>query len=789
MPQAVALYLTITTPLASDLFEVISVRGEEHISGLFNYVVEMGSDVIDVDFTKLLGQAVSIGITVEDGTAHQRNGIVIRLSERLDESGKIIYVAVVAPWLWLLTRTSDYRIFQNKSVPDIIKATFSELGLTDFKESLTATYNPREYCTQYGETHFDFISRLMEDEGIFYFFTHQDGKHTMVLADDIDAHADCPGLAAPVRYKRFGASWREEDAVNACTLEHQVITGEYRFTDYNFETPATDLHVSVSAPSAEGPHLAMYEYPGGYLKKDQGESLAKTRIEMFELPMKMIHGAGNCRDFLAGGKFTLKDHYRDDMNMAYVLRSVTMAVAQDQYENTFVAFPATVPFRPPRTTKKPMIHGYQIATVVGKSGEEIWTDQYGRVKVDFPWDTRSKQDENSSCWIRVAQPWAGKGWGTIAIPRMGTEVIISFLGGDPDRPLVTGTVYNGQQTVPYALPDDQTKTAIKTNSSKGGEGFNELRFDDKKGSEQIFIHGEKDLEVRVKNDAHEWIGNEQHLIVTKNQVEKIEGERHRTIKKDQIEKVEGDLHLAVKKDMMEGIDGGRHLTVKGDYNQDIKGGMSLNVGMNLQEKAGQNYAMDAGMAIHLKGGMDVVIEAGMTITLKAGGGFIVVGPAGVTISGTPILLNSGGSAGSGAGSSPQSPKAPKDPSEPVEATDAKPGEAYEPPPARTASSSPSISGLSSAASASSSPASSSPAPSSGGAASSSPAGSSSPAPETPIDPEVAAQQREQAAMLTAAAEDGAPFTEDCVECAKARQEAEARRAEEGPTPEAKNGAL
>ncbi len=630
--SAVDLYLTVITPLSPDTFQVLSVQGEEHISALFSYAVELGSHDLNIDFAALVGKSLTIKITGEDGTAGYRNGIVARLAQRLDAGGQIIYRAELVPWLWLLTRTSDRRIFQNKTVPEIIKEVCADLGQTDLKDALTRSYDAREYCVQYGETSFEFVSRLMEDEGIFYFFTHDDGKHTLVLADDIDAHVVCPGLDAAVHFKLFGASWTEEDAINSCTLEEQIVLREYRMGDYNFETPATDLLVSVDGATEDrAGKLSMYEYPGGYMKKDNGEKRVKNRIESHELGMRMIRGTSNCRDFLGGGKFTMKGHYRDEMNGEYVLASVMMTVTQERYENAFTAFPASVPFRPPHTTSKPAMQGYQIATVVGKSGEEIWTDQYGRVKVHFPWDTQSTSDENSSCWIRVAQVWAGKGWGTMAIPRIGTEVLVSFLDGDPDRPIIVGTLYNAQQVVPYTLPDEGTKTAIKTNSSKGGGGFNEIRFEDKKGSEQLFIHAEKDTDYYVKNDHREWIGNERHLVV--------------------------------KKDLLEGIDGNKHLTVKGNHNQKVDGGVSLKVGMDVQEKVGMNHALDAGMAIHLKGGTDVVIEAGMTVTLKAGGGFIVVGPAGVTISGTPVLINSGGSAGAGAGASPEAPKAPTEAAE------------------------------------------------------------------------------------------------------------------------------
>jgi type VI secretion system secreted protein VgrG len=262
--------------------------------------------------------------------------------------------------------------------------------------------------------------------------------------------------------------------------------------------------------------------------------------------------------------------------------------------------------------------------------------------VQFHWDREGKANENSSCWIRVSQNWAGKRWGAMFIPRIGQEVIVDFLEGDPDQPIITGRVYNAEEMPPYELPTEQTKSTIKTLSSKGGGGFNEVRFEDKKGEEQLFIHAEKNLDNRVKNDSLEWVGQDRHLI----------------IKGDQLERVEGD----------------KHLTISGDHNEKIDGTVSLKAGMDMQEKVGMKYALDAGMEIHLKAGMNLVIESGMTITLKAGGGFIVVGPTGVTISGMPILINSGGAAGSGSGSSPEAPKDPK------EADKAVSGQKDQPPP-------------------------------------------------------------------------------------------------------------
>jgi len=373
----------------------------------------------------------------------------------------------------------------------------------------------------------------------------------------------------------------------------------------------------------------------------------RARIEELHVDYETVKGSGNARGLATGALFKLTDYPRDDQNREYLIVSTDYQLQSDVFGSSgttstgpvfqcwFTALDAQTPYRPPRNTPKSRVQGPQTAIVVGKSGEEIWTDQYGRVKIQFHWDRYGKSDEHSSCWVRVAQLWASKNWGAMAVPRIGQEVIVDFLEGDPDRPIITGRVYNGVNKPPYGLPGNATVTTLKSNSSKGGGGFNEIRLEDKKGSEQLFMHAEKDQDVRVKNDVFEWIGNGRHLIV----------------KTDQLEQVEGD----------------QHLTVQGDRNEKVTGSVSLDTGMDLQQKVGMNHAVDAGMEIHLKGGMNVVIEAGMSITLKAGSGFVVVGPTGVTISGTPVLVNSGGAMGSGSGCSPDVPKLPR------EADKAKPG--------------------------------------------------------------------------------------------------------------------
>lgn len=636
--------LTLTTPLGEDALLLQSLVGYEGMSQLFQFKLTLLSENPAIAFNAIVGQNATITVRLADDSERYFNGIVSRFTQGGSDARFTHYQAEVVPWLWCLSRTTDCRIFQNMTVPDIIMQIFKDLGFSDFKLALQGNFEPREYCVQYRETDFNFVSRLMEQYGIFYFFEHARDKHTLVLANSPAAHQSCPKQAY-ARYDSTVGGLLDEDVITSWQIEQELRPGKYALADYNFETPNTNLGVNVTSVVQVGNNskYEMYDYPGEYAKKPQGEGLVKLRIEEEEAAHLVVRGAGICRAFTPGYRFDLEGHTNRAMNKSYVLTAVqhiaslgeqyvsgASAGMEESYANHFTCIPADVPYRAPRVTPKPIVQGSQTAIVVGPAGEEIWTDKYGRVKVQFHWDREGQYNEKSSCWVRVAQNWAGKRWGILFLPRTGQEVIVDFLEGDPDQPIIIGRVYNAEEMPPYDLPAQQTKSTIKSRSSKGEgvQGFNEFRFEDKKGEEQLFIHAERNQDIRVKKDLFETVGAEHHLIVGKDQFEQVDGDRHHR--------------------------------VKGDQNGKVDGTISLAAGMDRQEKVGMKYALDAGMEIHLKAGMNLVIEAGMSITLKAGAGFIVIGPAGVTISGIPILLNSGGAAGPGSGASPESPKAPKE---------------------------------------------------------------------------------------------------------------------------------
>jgi len=708
--------IAVETPLGKDVLLLRSFSGTEQLGRPFHYELDLLSENDAAVFDKIVGTNVTVRVALQDGGTRYFNGFVSRFVHT-GRSGRLAhYQATVVPWLWFLTRTADCRIFLyengTKPVLDIVKEIIQEHGFSQFLDpkGLSGTYHKWEYCVQYRETDFNFVSRLLENEGIYYYFAHSNGEHKMMLADSMSAHKAFPGYDE-IQYRPPEEAFREKETIYGWLLEQELQTGACALNDFDFEKPRTPLHTSSNVkrkpPRAD---LEVYDYPGAYVLEGDGKTYARVRVEELQSNYEVVHGESNARGICPGCKFKLVDCPRQDQDREYLITSANYHFESDEFEAsesrrgptfscTFTAVDTKQPFRPPRVTPKPMIQGPQTAIVVGKKGEEIWTDKYGRVKLQFHWDRYRKSDENSSCWVRVSQDWAGKNWGAMYIPRIGQEVIVDFLEGDPDRPIITGRVYNAEQMPPYALPAEMTKSTLKSNSTKGGVGFNEIRFEDKKDKEQIFVHAERNMDVRVKNDRMDRVIANQHTIIGwekdgkkgGDQHEKVYQDKHLQVLRDQVEHVEGNIQLLVG---MGGADSGGnvdiileeskkeeigkddHLHVKGDRKQKIDGTTSLNVGKDQQEKVGAKHALDAGQEIHLKAGMKVIIEAGMQLTIKGPGGFVDIGPAGVTIQGTLVKINSGGAAGSGSGSSPQAPQDPKKaaPAAPAVADDAKSGQ-------------------------------------------------------------------------------------------------------------------
>jgi type VI secretion system secreted protein VgrG len=653
----------IDTPLGKDVFLLQGFRGTEGISRLFRFELDLLSEKSSISFSDIVGKNVTLSLKQPDKSYRYLNGFISRFAQYATEEYFTAYSAEMVPWLWFLTRNADCRIFQNKSIPDIITQVFNDLGFHDYTNSLQGSYDPREYCVQYRESSFDFVSRLMEEYGIFYYFKHEHGKHTLVLADAPSAHISCPGQSS-ARYVTV-AGGAQRDVITGWHMEQELRTGKYSLEDYNFKTPSTNLMASDPTVYEVGGNskFEVYDYPGEYLTKGAGQSLAKLRMEEEEADHLVAEGTSRCRMFISGYKFTLEEHTRKDMNTDYVLTEIHHTAATDvypssiapvgeSYSNTFTCIPLSVPFRPPRVTPRPTVKGVQPAVVVGPSGEEIYVDNYGRVKVQFFWDRLGKKNENSSCWIRVSQPWAGKNWGAMWIPRIGQEVVVDFLEGDPDQPLITGRVYNAEQMPPYTLPDNKTQSGFRSRSSKSGttENYNEIKFEDDKGKELITIHAEKDQLIEVENDETIKIHHDQMITVENDRTETVTNNETVTISGDRKHYVSGQEQLQT--------DGDLHLTASQNQNEKVGMTYSRQVGMTINDKANMNYGMDAGMNIHLKAGMSAVIEAGMGLTIKSAGGSIDINPVGVFIQGNLVFINTGAANIPGCGSSPTSPTSP-----------------------------------------------------------------------------------------------------------------------------------
>ncbi len=588
------------------------------VSEPFQLTLELLSEDDSVEPATVLREPFLVAISLPDGSNRWLHGFCNRFAQRGKDEELTSYEAEIVPWLWFLSLNQDCHIFQEMTVLEILEEVFGKYGHADYELRCVESYPQKEYCVQYRESDLDFVSRLMEEEGLFYFFEHSEEGHKLIVADDSSAIQDCEGQER-FRVATTPEVREDEDVIEELELEHQVYTAQVTLTDYDFLQPSLDLASSASDETYE----ELYDFPGRYEELSDGERYALIRLQERAAAQQLIRGSGRCRSFQAGFKFDLTEHYRADTNQSYLLLAVwesghnggyRMQPGEAEYSNHFECVPANIYYRPPRKTPRPIIRGSQTAFVVGPSGEEIYTDKHGRVKVQFHWDREGKRDENSSCWIRVAQLWAGRNWGAMYVPRIGQEVVVEFLEGDPDRPIITGRVYNAEAMPPYELPGHMTMSTIKSNSSPDGSGFNEIRFEDKKGEEQVFVHGEKNLDVRIKNDAFEWIGNDRHLVVKKDQIEHVEHNRNEVVDADHKERIGKDRHLKVEGKEAKAVDGSLSLTVQGDVIEVFKADHS--------EQTTGDYYLKAD---------NVVIEAMTNVTLKVGGSSIAIEAGGIGI--------------------------------------------------------------------------------------------------------------------------------------------------------------
>jgi type VI secretion system secreted protein VgrG len=595
--------LAVRSPLGADALLLDTLEGSEAISELFTFALHLRASSTSLDAASLVGQEMSA--TIAGATPRYVSGIVTRFIQSGQDQDFAIYEAQLAPRLWLLTLSTDRKIYPNLGVDAIVKAVLGTFGIV-FESRLAATYPALDYCVQYDETAFAFISRLMEQAGIFYFFTFSDQSHTMVLAD---AGAQCADGAAPaVRFWPDTGMHKPGDTVAKFAWEHCIAQGKATVNDYDFTTPDTTLEGTYAAATGSG---ASYEFATGHASVDAARALAQLRVEARQVTACVLRGDSYCAPFTPGTKFTLSGHFVPGLNAAFILRRVHHSVRAGQYTNSFEAFPVAVPFRAPLVTPRPRVVGCETARVLGPAGEAIWTDRHGRVKVRFPWD-RDAQDDKRAPWIRVAQATAGKGVGAFFLPRVGHEVVITYINGDPDRPLVTGSVYNGSNITPATLPANQTQSILRTLSSKEGTAGNELRFEDKKDAEQLYLHAQKDMQVEVENDLATILakGSETHTVT--------EGDRTIAIKKGkETHTVAGTRDVAVTGAEKHSNGAAFTQTVKGDYALTVDGNLTITVKGAIKLVGDGAMLLDAAGAFTARSGAAFVCDAGTSLTHKA----------------------------------------------------------------------------------------------------------------------------------------------------------------------------
>jgi len=645
-------HLTVSGPFdGGEEVLVERLAGRESLGWIFQLDLTLLSRSPTLDMSKIVGDKLTVVLADEDTKRHF-NGFVTRMSRAGTFERYARYRVTMHPWFYLLGARINSRIFQHKNVVDIAKKIFGEHGFTDITDSTSETYPAQEYVVQYGESDFNFVSRLFENAGIYYYFKHEAKRHVLVIADSPSAHAEVPGFEKVPFHSEGAESPDSPQCVNEWEPAHQWRSGAYASDDFDFTRPKAELmsKLTVSSPHHKLGTMEVYDYPGGYQETKVGQSYVRARLEALQSDVETVSGAGNVRALSAGDVFALTGFPNQKEDKSYLIVSSTFEVVNNVVQTSgrgsalqleggdfrwsFTAIDHTVPYRPPRSTPRPRIEGVQTAIVVGVSGEEITTDKYGRVKVQFHWDREGQRDENASCWIRVAQLWAGTQWGGIHIPRIGQEVLVDFLEGDPDRPVITGRLYNGDNMPPYGLPGNQTQSGIKSRSSKGGNpgNFNELRFEDKKGSEEIYVQAEKDLdalikhdetrhidhdrETRVANDETVHVGHDRTETVASNETISIGASRTETVGSNETVTVGGSRTLTVAMQDQTTVGAARAVTVGGNESRTIAANEHLTVGGALVVDIATDDKLTVGGKRTVSIAKEEIISVGTKLTIN-----------------------------------------------------------------------------------------------------------------------------------------------------------------------------
>jgi type VI secretion system secreted protein VgrG len=689
--------LKVHSPLGENALILTSLEASERISSLYELDCTFVSEDEKIDFGDLVGKAIGLELEMAQGETRWFHGHVARFGQSDAEDTNIVYRAKLVPWLWFLTRSHDCRIFQDKSVDVILMEVFDEHKFTDYLFDLEKKpYDSIPYCVQYRESDFDFVSRMMEEWGLGYYWAHEKDKHQLVIFDAPSRIKDCPGQ----NQASYGAQSDDSNTAGQVAdwfVERSLRAGKYMLRDYNYHDPSVDLtcQTNTNAAIGENKRFEIYDYPGDYRALGPGKNRVQLRMEAEEAASHAIRGSGTCYGFCPGYKFALAGHYRDSCNDTYLITEVNhsfsqvvgvtaKAAATSNYQNSFACMPHSVPYRPRQLTPKPVIHGVQTALVVGEGGKEVDIDDLGRIVVQFHWDRDGQKNAASSCRVRVAQAWAGKEWGAYFAPRIGQEVLVEFVEGDPDRPLVTGAVYNGEQKPPFmGGKGDHGGVKSRSTMAGGAANFNEIRFEDTKGKELFFIQAEKDQTITIKNDLCESVGhdesqsvgNDQSIQVTKNRTDSVGVNETRSVGGDRTRTVSGSETVTVTmtrtrnvgiNDMIN-VGAAQEITVGGaqaitvgaaqaisvglaqttdvglTQNVSVGKNRSVSAGNNISEDAGDNYSVKVGKDYSLKAGKTIVVDGTDSITIVTGKAKIEMEKSGdVKISGKDIKIEASG---------------------------------------------------------------------------------------------------------------------------------------------------
>lgn len=619
--------IEIQAPVPASDLAVHQLEVREALSELGEMSLGLLSAKPDLKPEAFLGQPVTVTLHTRGEGKRYFSGYVTRFGLGQPQGRRFGYQATVRPWLWFLTRTSDCRIFQEQSVPDIVKTVFQDHGIAKFDFKLFRSYAKRTYCVQYRESDYDFVARLLEHEGIYWYIAHEEGHHTLVLVDAQSAHDPAPGCEKLHFYASPQGLPPGTEYVDSWHFAREVQSGRVVQTSYDFEKPSTSLRVQAELTREhEQADLEQFDFQGDYTVKADGQQWTEDRLDELQDAYDLLHGQGNAQGVQVGCLLKLEGHPRPDQNRELLVVGTQLSVQLESFESagpgqtpdpgrsrcSFTAIPSAQQYRPARRTRRPTVQGPQTAVVVGPAGEEIYTDKYGRVKVQFHWDRLGQKNDKSSCWVRVSHPWAGKNFGAIHIPRIGQEVVVDFLEGDPDQPLITGRVYNAEQMPPWELPANATQSGILTRSSPGGAvaNANAIRFEDKKGSEQLWIHAEKNQDIEVENDETHWVGHDRSKTVDHDETTQV--------KHDRTETVGNNEGITIGVNRTESVGANETITIGSNRSISVGASETATVALQRTHAVGINETITIGAAQEIAIGAAQVVGIGATQSTTVG---------------------------------------------------------------------------------------------------------------------------------------------------------------------------